>query len=179
MENEPQFRSSLHIYLWHFKLFFLRKKIWASFWSHIVNFLSFQISDGKNANGKTIDLAMIPNLNWLIHMAFARQDYKYCNEVIEYQFSETYDHEYLYYIKVSICTYRYWCWVPFNRQLWRGVLRWILDMCVLATVCDVPNLSISQPLSDFRHIIYRIQSVFFFLFCLFASFLSHFYVSMV
>lgn len=43
---------------------------------------------------------MIPNLNWLIHMAFARQDYKYCNEVIEYQFSETYDHEYLYYIKV-------------------------------------------------------------------------------
>ncbi|XP_031616366.1 Bardet-Biedl syndrome 4 protein homolog [Contarinia nasturtii] len=47
----------------------------------------------------TIDLAMIPNLNWLIHMAFVRQDYKYCNEVIEYQFNETYDHEYLYYIK--------------------------------------------------------------------------------
>lgn len=58
-------------------------------------------SDANSNNGKTIDLAMIPNLNWLIHMAFARQDYKYCNEVIEYQFSETYDHEYLYYIKVK------------------------------------------------------------------------------
>lgn len=45
---------------------------------------------------------MIPNLNWLIHMAFARQDYKYCHEVIEYQFNETFDHEYLYYIKVSV-----------------------------------------------------------------------------
>lgn len=48
-----------------------------------------------------MDLAMIPNLNWLIHMAFVRQDYEYCNEVIEYQFSETYDHEYLYYVKVK------------------------------------------------------------------------------
>lgn len=54
---------------------------------------------------------MIPNLNWLIHMAFARQDYKYCNEVIEYQFTETYDHEYLYYIKVNdviLCCIAYW-----------------------------------------------------------------------
>lgn len=55
----------------------------------------------SDANNRTnIDLALIPNLNWLIHIAFARQDYKYCNEVIEYQFSESYDHEYLYYVKV-------------------------------------------------------------------------------
>ncbi|XP_055318142.1 Bardet-Biedl syndrome 4 protein homolog [Sitodiplosis mosellana] len=56
-------------------------------------------SNNTNHTKTTIDLAMIPNLNWLIHMAFARQDYKYCNEAIEYQFSETYDHEYLYYVK--------------------------------------------------------------------------------
>lgn len=55
-------------------------------------------NDGNNR--ANIDLALIPNLNWLIHIAFARQDYKYCNEVIEYQFSESYDHEYLYYVKV-------------------------------------------------------------------------------
>lgn len=58
-------------------------------------------SKNDTATKTTVDLAMIPNLNWLIHMAFARQDYKYCIEVIEYQFNETYDHEYLYYIKVS------------------------------------------------------------------------------
>lgn len=73
-------------------------------------FTLFLHTDGRNSNGKTIDLAMIPNLNWLIHMAFARQDYKYCNEVIEYQFSETYDHEYLYFIKVNLSIAQYENW---------------------------------------------------------------------
>lgn len=52
------------------------------------------------ATNKHTDFCIRPNLNWLIHIAFARQDYKYCKEVIEYQFSETFDHEYLYYTKV-------------------------------------------------------------------------------
>lgn len=46
------------------------------------------------------DLTSKPNLNWLIHMLYARQDYKQCLSVIEHQFSEAYDHEYLYFVKV-------------------------------------------------------------------------------
>lgn len=53
------------------------------------------------AVNKHTDLEQRANVNWLIHIAFAQQDYKYCKEVIEYQFNETFDHEYLYYTKVS------------------------------------------------------------------------------
>lgn len=68
-------------------------------------FFSFFLWRGTDAQSittnKHADLAFRANLNWLIHIAFARQDYKYCKEVIEYQFRETFDHEYLYYIKVN------------------------------------------------------------------------------
>lgn len=47
------------------------------------------------------DLTSKPNLNWLIHMLYARQDYKQCLSIIEHQFVEAYDHEYLYFVKVS------------------------------------------------------------------------------
>lgn len=47
------------------------------------------------------DLAILPNLNWLIHMAYARRDFNYCKDVIGYQFQVTYDHEYLYFVKVN------------------------------------------------------------------------------
>lgn len=49
----------------------------------------------------TEDFASIPNLNWLIHIAYARHDFKYCKDVIDYQFRVTYDHEYLYLVKVK------------------------------------------------------------------------------
>lgn len=74
------------------------------------NFFTFLI----NLNGLTIIIKIpfqdkldaenftnIPNLNWLIHMAYARRDFNYCKDVIGHQFSVTYDHEYLYFVKVS------------------------------------------------------------------------------
>lgn len=54
-----------------------------------------------NENDEKINLSTIPNLNWLIHISFTRQDYKYCKTVIDHQFRVSYDHEYLYIVKVS------------------------------------------------------------------------------
>lgn len=39
-------------------------------------------------------------MNWLIYKMYTRGEYKFCKELIERQMQETYDHEYLYYIKV-------------------------------------------------------------------------------
>lgn len=50
----------------------------------------------------TVDFVNIPNLNWLIHMAYARHDFNYCKDVIDHQFRVTYDHEYLYLVKGMI-----------------------------------------------------------------------------
>ncbi|KAJ6644549.1 Bardet-Biedl syndrome 4 protein like, partial [Pseudolycoriella hygida] len=40
-----------------------------------------------------------PNMNWLIHTMYARQEYQFCKEIIAQQMEETYDQEYLFYIK--------------------------------------------------------------------------------
>lgn len=34
-------------------------------------------------------------------MMYSRHDYQFCKQIIEKQLGETYDHEYLYYLKVS------------------------------------------------------------------------------
>lgn len=47
------------------------------------------------------DFLSTPNLNWLIHIAYARRDFNYCKDVIAHQFCVTYDHEYLYFVKVD------------------------------------------------------------------------------
>lgn len=93
-----------------------------------------------------MDLATIPNLNWLIHMAFVRQDYKYCNEVIEYQFSETYDHEYLYYIKVKIMSISFlYSLLVFAYVFWQlasiffELLRTICLVIFVVATCDSNN----------------------------------------
>lgn len=48
------------------------------------------------------DFLSVPNLNWLIHIAYARGDFNYCKDVICHQFRVTYDHEFLYFVKVNI-----------------------------------------------------------------------------
>lgn len=55
---------------------------------------------GNISDPRYHDLTTQPSLNWLIHILYARQDYKQCLAVIEHQFKEAYDHEYLYFIKV-------------------------------------------------------------------------------
>lgn len=145
-------------------------------------FRSFNFSDGKNTNGKPIDLAMIPNLNWLIHMAFARQDYKYCNEVIEYQFSETYDHEYLYYIKVNI--YRYtsisisMLCKPFNRRPRGALFGHFIWRAYHLSICLFIYLRIALWFSS-HHLSHSVRIFLVFFSRSVACFVYHFYVSMV
>lgn len=40
-------------------------------------------------------------MNWLIYTMYARQEYKFCKEIIAQQMEENYDQEYLFFIKVS------------------------------------------------------------------------------
>lgn len=61
------------------------------------HFYEFSIQDKLVAE----DFVSTPNLNWLIHIAYARRDFNYCKDVIAHQFSVTYDHEYLYFVKVD------------------------------------------------------------------------------
>lgn len=41
------------------------------------------------------------SMNWLIYMLFARQEYTCCKDIIEQQLKDSFDKEYLYYIKVG------------------------------------------------------------------------------
>lgn len=41
------------------------------------------------------------SMNWLIYMLFARQEYACCKDIIELQLKDSFDKEYLYYIKAS------------------------------------------------------------------------------
>ncbi len=46
------------------------------------------------------------NMNWLIYTMYARQEYKFCKEIIAQQLEEeNYDQEYLFFIKVSTHTH--------------------------------------------------------------------------
>lgn len=42
------------------------------------------------------------SMNWLIYMLFARQEYGCCKDIIEQQLKDSFDKEYLYYIKASL-----------------------------------------------------------------------------
>lgn len=42
------------------------------------------------------------NLHWLLHRMYVLGDYKTCQRIIEHQLTATYDHEYLFYVKVSM-----------------------------------------------------------------------------
>lgn len=44
-------------------------------------------------------MSSVPNLNWLLHLMFIRQDYTYCKAIIERQMKEYCNLEYLYFIQ--------------------------------------------------------------------------------
>lgn len=54
------------------------------------------------------------SLNWLIYMLFARQEYVCCKDIIEQQLKDSFDKEYLYYIKASDVLIIDFCESSFN-----------------------------------------------------------------
>lgn len=70
------------------------------------SFSSLSLSVSRLSGGQNNETIQLINLNWLIHLSYARGEFKYCKEVIEHQLQSTYDHEFLYLMKVYACAFR-------------------------------------------------------------------------